>query len=85
MSARATPAQRLLTVIGEFRSVPVEDLSHSDWHSLLRTFEVLVRELEPLAAAGPAQQVTPIRRALVAAAQRAARDQLPGASDFNDR
>ncbi len=83
--ARATPAQRLLTVIGEFRAVPVDDLSHSDWHSVLRTFEVLVRELEPYAASGPPQQVTPIRKALVAAAQRASRDQLPGASDSNGR
>ncbi len=76
---RPTPARRLLTCIAEMRTVPVEELSHADWHSILKVFEVLVRELEPLAI--DSEDVTPIRRALVAAAQRASRDQLPGSSD----
>ncbi len=76
---RATPAQRLLTMIREMRTVPVEELSHADWHSVLKVFEVLVKEIEPHAAHGA--NVTPFRQALVAAAQRAARDQLPGAGD----
>jgi hypothetical protein len=83
MTTRTTPAARLLAVIGHYRAVPVDDLSHADWHSILKVFEVLVRELEPHAAQGA--HVTPIWRALVSAAHRASRDQLPGSSDANGR
>ncbi len=79
--AKATPAERLLLVIDNMRRVPVDELSHSDWHSLLKVFETLVRAVEPLAVSGP--NVSPARKALLLAAQRASRDQLPGAA-LND-
>ncbi len=75
MDDRALPEDRLAHMIGEMKNARVEELDHRDYHALLRTMEILVTGLGAMAKRGPCTSTA--RRALVEAAQRAAKDSLP--------
>ncbi len=62
-------------MVQNLHQIPVEELHHQDWHSVLKVLDLLVADLDPMARRGGS--TAGVRAALIKAAQQATHERLP--------